>query len=287
MKPKVVVAEEIAEAGLKALEEHANVEMAIGLERYELLGRLADAAGLIVRSGTAVDADLISAAPDLRVVGRAGVGVDNIDVPAATAAGILVVNAPTANVVSAAEHTFAMILAQARRIPQADAMVRSGRWDRRTLQGFELHGKTLGLIGLGRVGSLVAARALAFGMTIIAYDPYVGAEVARRLRVRLVEVMDQVLAEADVITVHVPLTRETRGLLGPDQLARVKKGCCIINTSRGGVVDEAALVEALRSGAVAGAALDVFEDEPKPHPGLLELSQVVLTPHLGASTREA
>ena len=287
MKPKVVVAEEIAPAGLKALAEHCTVEVAVGEPRDSLLAQLADAAGLIVRSATIVDAELLSAAPQLRVVGRAGVGVDNIDLEAATSAGVLVVNAPTANIISAAEHTMALMLAQVRNVPRGDTTLRDGSWERASLQGVELHGKTLGLIGLGRVGSLVAVRALAFGMTVTAYDPYVGEEAARRVGARLADELDEVLAEADIISIHVPLTRDTRNLIAAPELARMKDGVRIVNASRGGVVDESALVTALESGKVAGAALDVFEEEPTPHAGLRALPQVVLTPHLGASTREA
>ncbi|MFQ5967637.1 MAG: phosphoglycerate dehydrogenase [Acidimicrobiia bacterium] len=287
MKPKVVVAEEIAPAGVKALAEYCTVDVAVGLSRAELIERLADAAGLIVRSGTQVNAELLGSAQHLRVIGRAGVGVDNIDLEAATTAGVLVVNAPTANVISAAEHTMALMLAQARNVPRGDTTLRSGLWDRSALEGVELHGKTLGLIGLGRVGSLVAVRALAFGMNVVAYDPYVGEEAARRVGARLAEELEEVLSEADIITIHVPLTRETRNLIGHAETSKMKDGVRIVNASRGGVLDESALVDALASGKVAGAALDVFEEEPKPHDGLKEFAQVVLTPHLGASTREA
>ncbi len=284
---KVVIAEEIAPAGVKLLEDTCLVDLAVDVPRHELLERLADAEGLIVRSGTLVDAELLAAAPGLRVIGRAGVGVDNIDVEAATGAGVLVVNAPTANVISAAEHTMALMLADARNIARGDSMVRRGAWDRKALQGVELHGKTLGLLGLGRVGSLVAIRALAFGVKVIAYDPYVGEEAARRLGVRLATELGEVLSQADVISIHVPLTNETRNLIDADAISLMKDGVRIVNASRGGVLDEGALVEALRSGKVSGAALDVFEEEPEPHAGLLEMQQVVLTPHIGAATREA
>lgn len=285
MRPKVVVAETISEAGIKALEEHCDVVLAAG--GSDVRNHLADAQGLIVRSGTTVDRAMIEAGPELKVIGRAGIGVDNIDIEAATEAGILVVNAPQANSISAAEHTMALLLGQARNLPRADASLRSGIWERKTFQGVELHGKTLGVIGLGRIGSLVAQRALAFGMRLIAYDPYVGAERARRLGVELAEDTDNLFAEADFITVHLPLTRETEGLINAESFAKMRPGVRIVNTSRGGIIDEVALAEAVRSGRVAGAALDVFAHEPLGESPLLDLPQVVLTPHLGASTIEA
>ncbi|MDP8959117.1 MAG: phosphoglycerate dehydrogenase [Actinomycetota bacterium] len=287
MRPKVVVAEPVAEAALEALAEHCRVDLAVGADRDELSQRLSDAQALVVRSGTKVDAELIEAAPQLRVIGRAGIGVDNIDLDAATSAGVLVVNAPQANVISAAEQTLALLLAQARNIPRADASLRSGNWDRTGLAGVELHGKTLGILGLGRVGSQVAERAGAFGMRVIGYDPYVSPERARRLGVELTDDLARLFAEADFITLHLPLTRETEGLVGRDSFELMKPGVRIVNTSRGGVVDEEALAEAVRSGRVAGAALDVFSQEPLVESPLLELPQVVLTPHLGAATHEA
>lgn len=287
MRPRVVVAEPVAEAGLKTLEEHCEVDQAVGLDRKELLPRLADAQGLIVRSATQVDAALIGAAPELRVIGRAGIGVDNIDLEAATRAGVLVVNAPQANVISAAEQTMALLLAQARNVPQADAAVRSGGWDRRRFEGVELHGKTLGILGLGRVGTLVAQRASAFGMRILAYDPYVSPERARRLGVEIVPELPRLLTESDFLTIHLPLNRETQAIIGPESFGHMKPGIRIVNTARGGILDEQALAEAVRSGRVAGAALDVFADEPLRESPLLGLEGVVLTPHLGASTQEA
>jgi D-3-phosphoglycerate dehydrogenase len=239
-----------------------------------------------VRSATKIDRELLDSAPRLRVIGRAGIGVDNIDVAAATARGILVVNAPEANSISAAEHAIALLLAQARHIPRADSSTRGGGWDRKAFQGVELHGKTLGVVGYGRIGSLVADRANAFGMKVIAYDPFVGGDRARRHGVELVA-LDQVLATSDFITIHLPLTAETDGLFGKENLAKCKPGVRIVNTSRGGIIDEDALAEAVRSGIVAGAALDVFVNEPLVESPLFDLSQVVLTPHLGASTVEA
>ncbi len=286
-KPKVVVAEAIAEAGLAALAEHCEVDLAVGAGRTELAERLADAAGLIVRSATKVDGDLLAGAPDLKVVGRAGIGIDNIDVAAATEAGVLVVNAPDANTISAAEHTLALLLAQARRVAEADRSVRAGEWERARFQGVELHDKTLGVIGLGRIGTLVAERAQAFGMRVVAYDPYVAEDRVRRLNAEPVPDLAVLLAQADFVSIHLPLTRDTQGLLGPEAFAAMKDGIRIVNTSRGGIVDERALADAVRSGKVAGAALDVFAEEPLPDSPLRDLPQVVLTPHLGASTREA
>ena len=286
MKPKVIVAEALARAGIEELSTSAEVLDAAGWDRAALLAALADAEGLVVRSATRVDSEMISAAPRLRVIGRAGIGVDNIDLEAATRAGVLVVNAPEANTISAAEHAIALLLAQARQIPQADARTRSGVWDRKSFQGVELYGKTLGVIGLGRVGTLVAHRAAAFGMKVIAYDPFISRDRARRMGVDLVELIE-VLERSDFTTIHLPLTAETDGLLGKENLARCKPGMRIVNTSRGGIIDELALVEAVRSGHIGGAALDVFAVEPLTESPLFDLPQVVLTPHLGASTVEA
>jgi D-3-phosphoglycerate dehydrogenase len=287
MRPKVVVAEPIAPAGIEALVAHCEVVSGVGLDQGELGDLLIDAQALIVRSATQVDADLIERAPLLKVIGRAGIGVDNIDVGAATTAGIVVVNAPQANVISAAEHTMALLLSQARHIARADAVLRSGVWDRKSYQGVELHGRTLGVIGLGRIGSLVAKRAQAFGMQVIAHDPYVGAERARQLQVELVNSLSELYTRADFLTIHLPLTEETTRMINSESLAGMRPGIRIVNTSRGGIIDEEALAEAIRSGQVAGAALDVFAGEPITESPLFELPQVVVTPHLGASTREA
>ncbi len=286
-KPKVVVAETIADAGLAALVEHCDVDVAVGADRSELTERLADAAGLIVRSATKVDRDLLAGAPELKVVGRAGIGVDNIDVVAATEAGVLVVNAPDANTISAAEHTLALLLAQARRVAEADRSMRAGQWERSKFQGVELYDKTLGVVGLGRIGTLVAERARAFGMRVMAYDPYVAEDRVRQIGAEPAADLGGLLALADFLTVHLPRTRDTEGLLGEEAFALMKDGVRIVNTSRGGIVDEQALADAVRSGRVAGAALDVFAEEPLPDSPLRDLPQVVLTPHLGASTREA
>jgi D-3-phosphoglycerate dehydrogenase / 2-oxoglutarate reductase len=284
---RIVVAEAIAEAGFEILRASARVDVAIGVEGDELRRRLRDADALVVRSATTVDAQLIASAPKLRVIGRAGIGVDNIDIDAATKAGVLVVNAPRANIVSAAEHTIGLLLAQARNIPQADAALRAGSWDRSRYRGVELIGKTLGIVGLGRIGTLVAARAVAFGMHLVGYDPYVVPARAEQAGVRLLTDLRELCALSDFITIHLPKTHETERLFDAGMFAIMRDGVRIVNASRGGIIDEDALAEAVRSGKVAGAALDVFETEPLTGGPLLDLPQVVLTPHLGASTREA
>jgi D-3-phosphoglycerate dehydrogenase len=284
---RVVVSEEIAEPGLALLREAGHrVDVAMGLSAAELLDAVRPAHALIIRSATQVTAAVLDAAPDLVVIGRAGIGLDNVDVAAATRRGVMVVNAPQSNILSAAEHTMALLLAQARNIPQAHAALIAGRWERSRWEGVELHGKVLGVIGLGRVGALVAQRAAAFGMRLLAYDPYVSAERARQLGAELLP-LEQVVANADFLTVHLPKTPETAGLIGADLLARAKPGIRVVNTARGGIVDEKALAEAVANGSVAGAALDVFEQEPLVASPLFELDRVVVTPHLGASTREA
>ena len=285
-RPVVVIAEVLAASCAGHLREACDVMEAAGESRSSLLGLLSEAEGLVVRSGTQVDRELFEAAPRLRVVGRAGVGVDNIDLEEATRRGVLVVNAPLANSISAAEHTFGLLLSQARNIPRADATIRSGRWDRAAFRGVELHGKTLGLVGMGRIGALVAQRALAFGMRVVAYDPYITAEQARQAGGELMD-LDSLLAESDFISLHLPRTPETENLLGKEAFAKAKRGVRIVNASRGGIVDEAALADAIQAGQVAGAALDVYADEPLIGGPLVELPQVVLTPHLGASTVEA
>jgi D-3-phosphoglycerate dehydrogenase len=272
VRPKVVVAESIADAGIEMLAATCEVDVAVGVAREELVERIADAAGLIVRSATEVDAELIGAAAKLEVIGRAGIGVDNIDVEAATAHGVLVVNAPNANTISAAEHTMALLLAQARRVPEADASLRSGSWERSRFQGIELHGKTLGVLGLGKIGTLVAQRASSFGMHILAYDPYISVDRARRLGVELAE-LDEVLAQADFITIHLPRTRETEGLVDAAAIATMKDGVRIVNAARGGIVDEPALAAAIPSGKVGGAAIDVFAVEPTTDSPLFDLPE--------------
>jgi D-3-phosphoglycerate dehydrogenase len=283
---KVVVAEAISEAGIEALSATCTVVDLVGADRNAVLAALADASAIIVRSATQVDRELIEAAPKLEVVGRAGIGVDNIDLVAATEHGVLVVNAPNANTISAAEHTMALILAQARRIAEADRSLREGRWDRTKFEGMELHGKTLGVLGLGKIGTLVAQRASAFGMKIIAYDPYLSADRARRLGVDLLS-LEAVFRASDVITVHLPRTTETENIIDAKAIAMMRDGVRIINVARGGIVNESDLAEAVRSGKVGGAAVDVFDVEPTTDSPLFGLPKVIVTPHLGASTREA
>jgi D-3-phosphoglycerate dehydrogenase len=283
---KVLVSESLSEEGLAKLRAETEVDDR-PLGREELLKVIGEYDALVVRSATKVDKELLEHGTRLKVVGRAGVGLDNIDVPAATKLGILVVNAPTSNVLSAAEHTVALLLALARHIPAADASLRAGKWERNRLTGIELEGKTLGILGLGRIGSLVAQRAAAFGMRLVGYDPYVSRARAAQLGVQMVDSVEEVCREADFLTVHLPKTAETKAIIGAPEFALMKPTARVINVARGGIVDEAALVQALKDGTIAGAAVDVYEKEPPgPHP-LFELEQVVVTPHLGASTEEA
>jgi D-3-phosphoglycerate dehydrogenase / 2-oxoglutarate reductase len=283
---RVLIAEPLADAGIELLRAHFDVDAHDTLDRAELLARVADADALVVRSATQVDGEVLAAGRNLKVVGRAGIGLDNVDVNAATRLGVMVVNAPQSNVISAAEHTVALILAQARNIPQADAALRVGRWERTRFQGAELYGKTLGIVGLGRVGALVAQRLNAFGMRVIAYDPYVSRDRAAQMGVELASLVE-VLTKADVVTVHLPKTPETTGLIGERELAAMRPGARLVNTARGGLVDETALAKAVESGHLGGAALDVFSEEPTTHSPLFQLDRVVVTPHLGASTAEA
>lgn len=283
---RVLVAEALGQAGLDRLAREHDVDVRLDLARDQLLHALPDYDALIVRSQVKVDAAAIAAGTRLKVVGRAGVGVDNIDVDAATGRAIAVVNAPTANTLAAAEHTLALILALARRICAADASVRRGEWRRADFMGSELGGKTLGIVGLGRVGLAVADRARAFDMTLLGSDPIVNPDVAVAHDVRLVE-LDELLSAADIVTLHVPLVAQTRGLLDGPRLARMKHGAVLINVARGGLVDEAALADALTAGRLGGAAIDVFEHEPLDDSDLLNAPNTVLTPHLGASTAEA
>ena len=284
---RILVADPIAKEGVERLAEAGHqVDLRTELKPPELKAVIDGYDALVVRSETQVTAELINAGERLQVIGRAGVGVDNIDVEAATVRGIPVVNAPTGNTVAAAEHTMALMLALARHIPEADASVRRGEWRRGDFMGVEVRNKTLGIIGLGKVGSEVARRANAFQMQVLAHDPFVPAEYARGLSVELAS-MDRLLTESDFISIHTPLMAESKQLLGPDQIKRLKSGVRIINTARGGLVDEEALAEALASGAVAGAALDVYTSEPPQDVGVITSSRVVLTPHLAASTVEA
>ncbi|HSL56311.1 MAG TPA: phosphoglycerate dehydrogenase [Acidimicrobiales bacterium] len=284
---RILVTEKIAEGGLDRLREAGHeVDVRLGLSPEELLEVVPGAHGLIIRSATTVTAEVLAAGTDLIVVGRAGIGLDNVDVATATKRGVMVVNAPQSNVLSAAEHTMALLLAQARNVPQAHAALVDGRWERSRWEGVELADKTLGIIGLGRIGKLVAQRALAFGMKLVGYDPFVSADRARQLSVDLVD-LDELAARADFVTVHVAKTPDTVGLIGADFFAKAKPGLRVINVARGGIVDEAALADAVRSGTIAGAALDVFATEPTTESPLFDLDSVVVTPHLGASTREA
>lgn len=285
---RILVSDPISEEGLQKLIESPEVELDIrpGLDRETLISIIGQYDALLVRSQTKVTADIIAAGKKLKAIGRAGVGVDNIDVEAATRHGVVVVNAPDGNTISTAEHTFAMLMALARHIPQACASIKSGKWDRKSFVGVELRGKTLGIVGLGRIGTEVAKRAMAFGMRVLAYDPFLTRERANQLGVETASV-DELCARADFITVHTPLTKETRHLIGPAQFAKMKPGVRVLNCARGGIIDEKALLEALERGIVAGAALDVFEEEPPKDNPLLALDQVIATPHLGASTVEA
>jgi D-3-phosphoglycerate dehydrogenase / 2-oxoglutarate reductase len=284
---RILVTEKIADGGLQQLRAAGHVvDVRHGLSPDELVGVVPGAAALIIRSATQVTRSVLEAGADLVVVGRAGIGLDNVDVEAATERGVMVVNAPQSNILSAAEHTMALLLAQARNIPQAHAALVEGRWERSQWEGVELSDKTLGVVGLGRIGKLVAQRAHSFGMRLVAYDPFVSDDRARQLGIELVS-LDRLMDVSDFVTLHVAKTPDTIGLIGKDLLAQAKPGVRIINVARGGIVDEEALAEALRTGQVAGAALDVFSTEPTTDSPLFGMPQVVVTPHLGASTREA
>src|SRR5437762_10976685 len=288
--PKVFIADSISQRGIDELTRDGALEAKVqtGLSETQLAEAIPDFAALIIRSQTKVTAEILSAGNKLRVVGRAGVGVDNVDVETATRRGVVVLNAPGGNTISTAEHAFSLLLCVARKIPQADANVRSEHWDKKTFEGVELYNKTLGIIGMGRIGSELSRRAIAFGMRVVAYDPYLSATRARRLQVELVDELDDLLASADFISLHTPLTAETRHLLDLARLQKTKRGVRIINCARGGLIDENALLKALQDQHVAGAALDVFETEPLPADSPLRGAlNLVLTPHLGASTAEA
>jgi D-3-phosphoglycerate dehydrogenase len=284
----ILVADAISDFGLQQLSDAKDMKVVkkTGLSEAELIEIIGEYDALLVRSQTRVTANVLAAATNLKVVGRAGVGVDNIDLEAATERGVIVINAPDGNTVSTAEHTFAMIMAVARSIPQSHKKTTSGEWDRKSFVGVELRNKTLGVIGMGRIGSEVAKRGKAFGMDIVAFDPFLSEERANKLGVKLASVPD-VVKQADFITVHTPLTKETHHLIGQKEFELMKKGVRIINCARGGIIDEKALYDAIISGKVAAAGLDVFEVEPPVDNPLLALPQVVVTPHLGASTIEA
>ena len=285
-KPVVLVTEELAPSALEVLGAEFEVWQVDGTDRAALLAGLAEANAVIVRSATHLDADALAAAPALKVIARAGIGLDNVDVAAATARGVLVVNAPTSNIVSAAEHAMALLLAVARNVPAADASLRSGHWKRSAFTGVELAEKTVGVVGLGRIGQLFAQRIAAFGTRVVAYDPYLLPARAAQIGVELVG-LEQLLAQSDVISVHLPRTPETIGLIGAKELALTKRGVIVVNAARGGLIDEQALAEAIRSGQVGGAGIDVFAREPCTDNPLFGLPGVVVTPHLGASTVEA
>ncbi|MCM8770690.1 MAG: phosphoglycerate dehydrogenase [Candidatus Omnitrophica bacterium] len=286
---KILVSDPLSEEGLKILKEvnDFQVDVKTGLKPEELKEAIKDYDALLVRSSTKVTKDIIAAANRLKIIGRAGVGLDNVDLEAATQKGIIVMNTPAGNTISTAEHTMSLILSLSRNIPQADASLKQGEWQRTKFMGVELYNKVLGIVGLGKIGSEVARRALAFGMKVLAYDPFLSREIAEGLGVEVVE-LDDLLKRSDFISVHTPLTDETRHMISDKQFALMKKGVKIINCARGGIIDEGALIKAIKEGRVSGAALDVFEKEPLPPDSeLLKLNNVVLTPHLGASTEEA
>jgi D-3-phosphoglycerate dehydrogenase len=284
---RVLVTEKIADPGLDRLRDAGHeVDIQLDLTPEQLLEAIVGAHALIIRSATKVTAEVLAAGMDLVVVGRAGIGLDNVDTAAATERGVMVVNAPQSNTLSAAEHTMALLLASARNVPQAHAALVQGRWERSKWEGVELSDKTLGIIGLGRIGKLVAQRAMAFGMRLVAYDPFVSEDRARQINVTLVS-LDELVEQSDFITLHLAKTPETIGLIGKDMLAKAKPSLRLVNVARGGIVDEAALAEAVSSGQIAGAALDVFDAEPTTESPLFGLDGVVVTPHLGASTVEA
>jgi len=284
---RVLVTEPLSEPGLELLRRDFQVDVRPDLAGGELAREIRPYDALVVRSQTRVGADVIEAGENLKVIARAGIGLDNVDVEAATRRGVMVVNAPQSNIVSAAEHTLALLLAQARNIPQADADLKAGRWERSRWEGVEVQGKTLGVVGVGRVGALVAQRAAGFGMRVIAFDPYVPKDRAKEMGVELMPTLEALLVQSDFVTVHLPRTPDTEGLIGERELALVKEGARIVNTARGGIVDEQALAKAIEDGRVAGAALDVFAREPTTDSPLFAFENVVVTPHLGASTTEA
>jgi D-3-phosphoglycerate dehydrogenase len=289
-KPKVLVADPISERGIAELSAGGLLDVTVqtGLKEDQLLEIIGEFSALVVRSQTKATARLIEAAKNLRVIGRAGVGVDNVDVEAATRRGVIVMNTPAGNTISTAEHAFSLMMSIARRIPAADASMKAGKWDRKNFEGVELYAKTLAILGMGRIGTEFARRAMAFGMRVLAYDPYLSANRARSLQVELVEQLDDVLPNADFITMHMPLTAETKNMLDARRLSLCRPGVRIVNAARGGLIDEAALAAALTRGQVAAAALDVFETEPLPADSPLRAApNLVTTPHLGASTAEA
>ncbi len=288
--PKIFVADPISPKGIEALASQGLFEVIVklGLKEAELIEAIKGCEALIVRSQTKVTKAVIQAAGTLKVIGRAGVGIDNVDVEAATDHGVIVMNAPGGNTISTAEHAFSLLLSTARTIPQAHASMKAGKWDRKKFEGVELYGKTLAVLGMGRIGTEVARRAIAFGMHVLVYDPYLSSSKARSLQIEVVENLHDLLPQADFITVHMPLTQETEYMIGERELPLLKKGVRIINCARGGLINEAVLAQGISSGQIAGAALDVFEEEPLPQDSSLRhLDPLILTPHLGASTAEA
>ena len=285
-KPVVLLAEQLSPATVDALGPDFDVRQVDGTDRPALLAALADANAILVRSATQVDAEAIAAAPNLKVIARAGVGLDNVDTPAATKAGVMVVNAPTSNIISAAELAVGHIISLARHIPVANASTKAGEWKRSKFNGVELYEKTIGIVGLGRIGTLVADRLKGFGVTLVGYDPYVTPARASQLGVQLLS-LDELMKVSDFVTIHIPRTPETTGLIGEAEFAIAKPELRIVNCSRGGIIDEAALQRALADGRIAGAALDVFVSEPPRNPELIEQPRLQVTPHLGASTVEA
>lgn len=288
MTYKILIADKLGNAGLERLAQMSDVtyDLRTGLSKEELLQAIGDYDAVIVRSDTYIDADVIAAGKRLKVVGRAGIGVDNIDVPAATAHGVMVMNTPHSNSVATAEQTFTLLLATSRRTVQAHNSLATGQWERSRFVGTELYGKTLGIIGFGYIGRLVARRAQAFGMTVVAYDPYVPTETATELEVELLP-LDELLAASDLITLHAIVTPETKGIINAETIAAMKDGVIIVNVARGKLIDEQALADALQSGKVAAAGLDVYQEEPPAGSPLIGLPNVIHTPHLGASTQEA
>jgi D-3-phosphoglycerate dehydrogenase len=286
----ILVCDPVSAKGIERLKQRSEFKVTVLKERLTeaaLIPVVADVDAMVVRSETKVTRNVMEAAPNLKVVGRAGVGVDNVDVEAATQRGIVVMNTPSGNTISTAELSFSMLMALARKIPQAHGSMKAGEWNRKAFQGVELYNKTLGILGMGRIGSEVARRAIAFGMRVLAYDPFLSLSRAKALQVELVD-LDELLAQSDFITIHMPLTEETNGMIDAAAFAKMKKGVRILNCARGGIIKEADLFEAIQSGQVAGAALDVYEFEPLPAKfPLRDLPQVIMTPHLGASTEEA
>ena len=287
--PKVLVSDSLAEQGVTVLEQAPGIEVINrpGASPDELLELIADVDGLAIRSATKVTAEVMAAAKNLRIVGRAGIGVDNVDIPAATERGVVVVNTPEGNNITTAEHAIALMVSLARHVPQATASMKAGKWEKKKFQGMELYNRTLGVLGAGNIGRFVVSRAKGLGMKVIVHDPYLTQEAAARLEVERVE-LGEMMSRADVVTVHVPKTKETTGILGAAEFAQAKPGLIVINAARGGIVDEAALLEALENGQVGAAGLDVFVEEPPPadHP-LVNHPNVICTPHLGASTEQA